>query len=57
MCCDVSYRAGTQKCICAGRHKLKYIHTRQHTTFIIVSCAEIDRKMHVVIQRVKMVFG
>lgn len=32
-------------------------HTQNHTTIIIIRCAETDRKMHVVIQRVKMVFG
>lgn len=42
-----------------ARHELKYTqgHTENNTAIIIISCAETDRKMHVVIQRVKRVFG
>lgn len=41
----------------AELHTDAYMHGDNHTAFITVSCAETDRKMHVVIQRVKMVFG
>lgn len=38
-------------------HTDTHKHTETHTTIIIISCAETDRKMHVVIQSVKMVLG
>lgn len=52
----------TQNTFAFARRQLKYTqghrnNTENHTAIIIISCAETDRKMHVVIQRVKRVFG